>query len=150
MGTRSEFKWSWQERIAELEAERDKANSAREYTQKWYSTHYGKLQDWARKNLPEPWVDEFFSCIANGTHHYSSSDYFRVDTAHCQMILDQTRRAEDAEAERDQLAAQLELARTSLQFVVDEISVDAPCNRYLREQTKRNLAQLAPKPEGEK
>ena len=89
------------------------AESARKHTQDWYAAHYGKLQDWARTRLPEPWVTEFFNCVANGTWHHSKdvgepymsvgagmitpSGYFKMETAAQQLLADQTRRAEEAE-----------------------------------------------------
>ncbi len=98
-----------------LQQERDEAVSARKSTQLWYAGRYGKLQDWARKILPEPWVDQFFSCIANGLYDWKSdlgtpymsvgagmvqpSGYFKMDTAQEQILHDQTIRAERAEAE---------------------------------------------------
>jgi hypothetical protein len=86
-----------------LRIERDRLESARKHTQEWYACHYGKLEDWARKSLPEPWVTEVFNCIANGVSSANKSDYFRVDTAEGQLVMDQTKRAEDAEQERDRL-----------------------------------------------
>lgn len=82
----------------ELQRENERLKSARKHTQEWYARHYGKLEDWARTRLPEPWVTEFFNCVANGTYDSHSDDYFRVDTAEGQLILDQTKRAEDAES----------------------------------------------------
>jgi hypothetical protein len=91
--------------------ERDRAIRARKHTHDWYSAHYGKLHDWARKRLPEPWRNEFFSCIANGTWGHDDlgepyislvgrivpSGYFVMDTATKQLLSDQTIRAEIAE-----------------------------------------------------
>lgn len=91
----------------ELQRENERLKSARKHTQEWYARHYGKLEDWARTRLPEPWVTEFFNCVANGTHDSHSDDYFRVDTAEGQLILDQTKRAEDAESRVKTLEAAL-------------------------------------------
>lgn len=102
--------------------ELERAISAREHTQRWYGSHYAKLEDWARNRLPEPWRNEFFSCIANGTWGHDDrgtpykcnagftvtpSGYISLDDAKGQLILDQIRRAEDAEMERDELRADL-------------------------------------------
>jgi hypothetical protein len=51
-----------------LTREVEKLKSRRIHTQEWYASHYAKLQDWARKILPQPWRNQFFSCIANGTY----------------------------------------------------------------------------------
>jgi hypothetical protein len=42
-----------------------------ESTRTWYAGRYGKLEDWARKHLPEPWVTEFFNILANGKRGHS-------------------------------------------------------------------------------
>lgn len=95
-----------------LEQTLKRLEDARTHTQNWYASHYGKLEDWARKRLPEPWCNEFFSCIANGTWGHADvgeryrcnagfdvvpSGYIHMDDAKGQLILDQTRRAEEAE-----------------------------------------------------
>jgi hypothetical protein len=92
---------------------KETGESRRKHTQDWYAEHYGKLEDWARKILPEPWRTQFFNCIANGTYDavldvgepYMSqvglitpSGYFRMDTAAEQLLRDQTIRVEEAEA----------------------------------------------------
>ena len=91
--------------------ELDKAVRARAHTHEWYHAHYGKLEDWARKRLPEPWVTEFFNCVANGTWGHDDlgepymsqvgrivpSGYFKMDSAAEQLLRDQTMRAEEAE-----------------------------------------------------
>lgn len=99
--------------------ELERAKSARKHTQEWYARHYGKLEQWARTRLPEPYVTEFFNCVANGTHDVCSSDYFRVDTAEGQLILDQTKRAEDAELE---LAKLRELEGTVKRLIEEMIT----------------------------
>lgn len=101
--------------LAEANAARECAEEKRKHTQKWYASHYGKLEDWARTRLPEKWSKEFFWCIANGTwgfkdngtpYHMADgskivpSNYFKMDTAERQLILDQTQRAEEANAAR--------------------------------------------------
>jgi|HubBroStandDraft_6_1064221.scaffolds.fasta_scaffold724844_2 hypothetical protein len=99
--------------------ERDRAIRAREHTQRWYAAHYGKLEDWARNRLPEPWRNEFFHCVANGTWGHDDlgepyvsqvgrivpSGYFKMDSATAQLLYDQTTRAEIAELEIDRLNA---------------------------------------------
>jgi hypothetical protein len=96
-----------------------RAVSARKHTQDWYAAHYGKLEDWARKRLPDPWRNEFFSCIANGTWGHDDvgepymsqvgrivpSGYFKMDSASEQLLRDQTTRAENAEVELTELRA---------------------------------------------
>jgi hypothetical protein len=95
--------------------EAEKLKSRRVHTQEWYASHYAKLQDWARKVLPEPYRNQFFSCIANGTYDVTldrgepymcnagfmvtPSGYIHMDDAKGQLILDQTHRAEEAESE---------------------------------------------------
>ncbi len=101
----------------------ERAQRARKFTQEWYARHYGKLEDWARKRLPEDWRHEFFNCVANGSWGHKDlgetytavagftvtpTNYFHVDTAEGQLIMDQTRRAEDAESE---LSAEREINR---------------------------------------
>ena len=98
-------------RAEKAEDERDEAYSRQKHTQTWYASHYGKLEDWARKILPEPWRNQFFSCVANGTYSHSDvgeayicnagfkvvpSGYIRMDDAKGQLIQDQTARAEAA------------------------------------------------------
>lgn len=101
--------------VADRDAEIEKLKSRRIHTQEWYARHYGKLEDWARKVLPDPHRTQFFNCIANGAYDHAldvgepyvakagfrvvPTNYFRMDTAEGQLILDQTQRAEDAEAE---------------------------------------------------
>jgi hypothetical protein len=91
-------------------------NVSRKHTQDWYAAHYGKVEDWARKRLPEPWRTEYFHCVANGTwgdddlgEPYMSrvgrivpSGYFKMESAAEQLLRDQTTRAEQAEAQRDE------------------------------------------------
>lgn len=95
----------------------DRAVRSRKHTQDWYASHYGKLEDWARKRLPEPWRNEFFHCVANGTWGHDDlgepymsqvgrivpSGYFKMDSATEQLLRDQTTRAENAELEIDRL-----------------------------------------------
>lgn len=96
----------------EMKRLREALESKREHTHKWYAGRYGKLHDWARKILPEPWSTQFFSCIANGIYSATEdvgepymcalgkvvpSGYFVMDTASEQLLHEQTRRAEDAE-----------------------------------------------------
>jgi len=105
-------------RMRELEEQLQRAKDAQDHTQRWYAQHYGKLQDWARTRLPEQWRNEFFFCIANGLWGFADvgepyickgggtvtpSNYFPLDTAEGQMILDQTKRAEAAEVDLAQL-----------------------------------------------
>ena len=93
--------------------ELEQAISSRKHTQDWYAAHYGKVEDWARKILPEPWRTQYFNCVANGTYDsvkdvgepymtkvgmVTPSGYFRMDTAAEQLLRDQTERAESAEA----------------------------------------------------
>ena len=95
-----------------LREQRDEAVRAREHTQDWYARHYGKVEDWARKRLPEPWRTEYFNCVANGTWGHDDvgepymsqvgrivpSGYFKMDSAAEQLLRDQTTRAEIAES----------------------------------------------------
>lgn len=96
----------------ELKGVADKLQGRRRHTQEWYASHYGKLEDWARKILPEPWRRQFFNCIANGTYDHDDvgeayicnagfrvvpSGYIHMDDAKGQLITDQTSRAEAAE-----------------------------------------------------
>ena len=131
--------WNIQQGIIDdMTEQRDKAQRARRHTQEWYSRHYGKLEDWARKRLPEPWVNEFFSCIANGSWGMNDNappvkladgtkivptNYFRVDTAEGQLILDQTRRAEDAETK---LAELRQACKDTLEEVQEALRTDEP------------------------
>jgi len=118
------------ERIGELEREAEKWKARRKSTADWYARHYGKLEDWARKALPEPWVNQFFSCVANGLYDATKDvapkyravggfdvvpgNYFDMSDAKGQLIHDQTERAEAAEAERDALAVTLGRVRETL------------------------------------
>jgi hypothetical protein len=113
---------SLREQVERLTKERDRDRGSRVHTQKWYASHYGRLEDWARKVLPEPYRNQFFSCIANGTYDgmldvgkpymckagfmVTPSGYMHMDDAKGQLILDQTLRAEDAEAQLSSLQSQ--------------------------------------------
>jgi hypothetical protein len=111
------------ERIAELGDEIARGSGRRKHTHEWYEKHYGKLHDWARKILPEPYRKQFFSCIANGLYSHDDigkpykcmagfmvtpSGYFQMETAQEQILFDQCVRAEDAEAENAALRKQVE------------------------------------------
>lgn len=74
-----------------------RAVDSKHFTQDWYARHYGELEDWARKDLPEPYRTQFFNCIANGSRNYSGTS-FQLSTER-QLIFDQTSRAEEAELE---------------------------------------------------
>jgi hypothetical protein len=109
-----------------LEQESELNIERRTHTQDWFGSHYGKLEDWARKVLPEPWRTQFFNCVANGTYDHSldvgkpyvcnagctivPTNYFRMDTAEGQLIRDQTNRAELAELHVADLEAKLTAA----------------------------------------
>jgi len=99
--------------VQELLEEIERGPGRRKHTQDWYAAHYGKLEDWARKILPEPWRNQFFSCIANGTYGHEDvgtpymcnagfmvtpSGYMKFDSAQEQILHDQCTRAENAEA----------------------------------------------------
>lgn len=99
-------------REAPLREQIKESEEGRKHTQDWYAGHYGKLQDWARKRLPDPWRTEFFNCVANGTWGFDDvgepymsvgagrivpSGYFKMETAAEQLLHDQTTRAEVAE-----------------------------------------------------
>ncbi len=116
---------------AELKEEIDRGSRRRKHTQEWYAEHYGKLHDWARKVLPEPFRNQFFSCIANGVYGHDDvgkpykcvagfmvtpSGYFKMETAQWQILFDQCVRAEDAEAEQDALKAQVAILSKSTTF----------------------------------
>lgn len=105
-----------------LEKTLRRLEESRTHTQNWYASHYAKLHDWARKRLPDPWRNEFFSCIANGTYSHADvgerytckagfevvpSGYIHMDDAKGQIILEQTRRAEEAEMECARLNARI-------------------------------------------
>jgi hypothetical protein len=99
--------------LLELRKENQRNIERRKHTQDWYARHYGKLEEWARTILPDPWANQFFNCIANGTHDYMKpGGYFRMDTAEGRIILDQTSRAENAESEVMELRAKLASSTT--------------------------------------
>jgi len=105
-------------RVEELQQQVADQKKAREHTWQWISQHYGKLQDWARKILPEPWKSQFFGCLANGLYdpvadvgkpyicnagfEVVPGGYFKMPTAEYQLLCDQMKRAELAEADRDE------------------------------------------------
>jgi hypothetical protein len=106
-----------------------------EHTQDWYARHYGKLEDWARKRLPDPWCNEFFNCVANGTWGHDDvgepymsqvgriipSGYFKMDSASEQLLHDQTARAEQAERTVAELRELLRRAHRNLLPVDSEL-----------------------------
>jgi hypothetical protein len=110
---------------AENEAKRDR--SRREHTWDWFTSHYGKLEDWARKQLPEPFKTEFFNCVANGTWNATldvappyicnagfvirPSGYFRLKTAEQQLLFNQWERAEDAEEKIKELQEKIKVLK---------------------------------------
>ena len=109
--------------IAELRKDVEKLQGRRrEHTHNWYSSHYAKLHGWARKILPEPYRNQFFSCVANGTWGHEDvgeaytckagfrvvpSGYIPMNDAKGQIIREQTTRAEDAEATVAEQAAKI-------------------------------------------
>ena len=109
--------------LAARTEERDAATSARKHTWKWSETHYGKVHDWARKTLPEPYISEYFGCLANGLARWDEHGksymckagfeitpgaYFTMG-AQEQLLFDQYDRAEKAEQERDGLLAWVDM-----------------------------------------
>lgn len=125
-------------RNLELEEEGERNVERRKHTQNWYGSHYGKLEDWARKVLPEPWKTQFFSCIANGSYDCAldtgepyvckagmtivPTNYFRMDTAEGQLIRDQTSRAEAAEAQVVVVQAALDELKRATERVTSDTS----------------------------
>lgn len=138
--------------VEQLRAERERAETGRKHTRKWFSEHYGKLEDWARKVLPEPWSTQFFSCVANGLYDpvldrgktyrcvagfdVTPGGYFILESAQEQVLYDQMRRAEDAESELDALR------ENGLKAVMerDELQVkyDALCAPVSMEELKNH------------
>lgn len=121
--------------LREKDEEIERGPGRRKHTQDWYAAHYGKLHDWARKRLPEPWRNEFFSCIANGTYSLEDrgepyvcnagftvtpSGYMKFDSAQEQILHDQSTRAENAEAELSTLRARV----TQLERQLAEASME--------------------------
>lgn len=109
---------------AQLKEEIERGPGRRKRTSDWYAEHYGKLHDWARNVLPEPYRHQFFSCIANGLYDaikdvgkpyravagfmVTPGGYFKMGTAQEQILFDQCVRAEDAEAELSALRQRVE------------------------------------------
>lgn len=109
---------------AEMKQEIERGPGRRKHTCDWYAEHYGKLHDWARNVLPEPYRNQFFSCIANGLYDaikdvgkpykvvagfmVTPGGYFKMDTAQNQILFDQCVRAEDAESELATLRQRVE------------------------------------------
>src|SRR6185437_8039279 len=70
--------------------------------------------------LPDPWRNQFFSCIANGLYDHAKDvgepyickagfkvvpgGYFKLETAQQQILHDQTTRAEEAESRAETLS----------------------------------------------
>jgi hypothetical protein len=159
------------ERLSSLEQALAAASDKRKHTQKWYASHYGKLQDWARKLLPEPYRTQFFSCVANGLYDVTEdvgkpykcvagfivtpSGYFQLDNAAEQILFDQCVRAEDAEAENERLTAQVaELSRPVSDEERDSLnsrygggSIPAIIDRFLNYRVARLNAQKGGKGE---
>jgi uncharacterized small protein (DUF1192 family) len=142
------------ERIAELGDEIARGSGRRKHTHEWYEKHYGKLHDWARKILPEPYRKQFFSCIANGLYSHDDigkpykcmagfmvtpSGYFQMETAQEQILFDQCVRAEDAEAENAALRQRVE-ARTNERNVAMEVLTRIGTPENIHEATSAILA----------
>jgi hypothetical protein len=123
---------------APLLEEIERLKDARKHTQDWYARHYGKLHDWARKRLPEPWITEFFNCVANGTWGHEDigtpyvckagfsitpTNYLRTDTAEGQLLRDQTQRAEDAELYLASANAEIERLKLEAKRLKVELEV---------------------------
>lgn len=83
----------------------------REHTWYWLKSHYGKLEEWARQNLPDDLKNEFFNSLANGLPNLSKSSYIRYDTAQEQIINDQIARAENAEIRNAQLMKKIQASK---------------------------------------
>lgn len=111
---------------ARLREENEDWAEKRKSTHEWYAQHYAKLHDWARKILPDPYRNQFFFCVANGLWDVSKDrgekymavggfevhpgGYVTLKDAKGQLIVDQTRRAEDAEARVKAAERKLETA----------------------------------------
>jgi hypothetical protein len=109
--------------LYESKEECNKAIEGRKHTWDWCTGRYGKLEDWARKQLPEPFKTEFFNCVANGLWSCTldnappyicnagmvirPSGYFHMKDADKQLLYDQWKRAEDAEAALKELKGKL-------------------------------------------
>jgi hypothetical protein len=119
---RDGFNKLWQEATADINRKGDeRSEERRQSTWDYIARHYGKVEDWARKQLPEPWRTEFFCCIANGTSTVSASDYFKMDSAEKQLYHDQCNRAESAERE-------LEASREEMKGLREELEkMISPC-----------------------
>lgn len=115
--------------VEQKDAEIVKLKSRREHTQKWYASHYAKLHDWARNRLPDPWRNEHFSCVANGTwgtadrgERYMAaggfevvpSGYIHMDDAKGILVIEQTARAEEAEEHAEKAEQALATAREEI------------------------------------
>jgi hypothetical protein len=132
-----------------------RAKEAREHTHDWYRRHYGKLHEWARKRLPEPWRTEFFNCIANGTWGHDDvgepymsqvgrivpSGYFKMDDAAKQLLHDQTIRAEKAEYSLKEVKEALRECLAALQSLDLETDyyVDGRRQPHVKNQLKKSL-----------
>lgn len=97
-------------KLAGVERERDKAVKGQESTWKWLESKYGKLDEWSRTILPEPWRTQFWNCRANGLYDQTKdvgepyrcnagmmitpSNYFHLKEP--QILYDQIARAESA------------------------------------------------------
>ncbi len=132
--------------LATKDVEIEELKAARKHTQEWFTRHYGKLQDWARKRLPDNWKHEFFNCIAYGIwsmtedngepytsvsgHYIVPHNYFTMG-AQEQILHDQMDRAENAEA---QLASERQIA--------DNCRADASRNGEAAQKFANELATL--------
>lgn len=152
------------------------ANEARKRTQNWYAGRYGKLHDWARKMLPEPYLTQFFSCVANGLYDATKdigktyrcvagfdvtpSGYFVMDSASQQILHEQSIRAENAElklaeaqAENAALKAQVErmqapVSDEELEQLCSAKGIRAPTNAIIAARAAEEGTKTTPPSRG--
>jgi hypothetical protein len=94
-----------------FQRERDEAISSRDFSRDWYGQRFQRLRRWIDEEvrpLSEAVARRYFSICANGTADPYEPQEWR-DTIHGQTI-----RAEQAERERDRLAAEVERLRAEI------------------------------------
>lgn len=75
------------------------------FTEQWNANRFETLFHWAHQELVEPQLTQYFNIVANGSSHPDHPPTY------AQQFNRMKQRAEEAEKERDQLQAEVELLR---------------------------------------
>lgn len=96
--------WDHLDATAELRRGLEEATRKREHTQQWYAQRWDRLKQWARKEIPDEFSNQFFSILANG-----AKDVMEQPSTYDQQF-------NLLAAERDKLKRELEEVRKMLEI----------------------------------